>query len=291
MRRWWSRKVARPYGGVFTLIELLVVVAIIAILASMLLPVLGRARQQAKITTCLSQLKQVGIGMHSYADDSDDYLPMRTGSMTSAFGSTDWALNNVETWDLRVPMGLGLLTSGGYLGPAYDPAWYPSRVAQIQVCTDGNDNSGAPHPFYVPNRIPYSYEATLPTGGATWGPANDCTGKLQQFPFKGGTGVPACQTSRWTAWVACAAHANIGGVPIRPHGAHGSSVLYFDGSVLFWRWPGPTFAQGSLQSHYLSVHWGEGFWYLYANGGGDGPYPGWAHLAYDDVRYPNWGIK
>src|SRR6056297_1745410 len=58
----------------FTLIELLVVIAIIAILAAILFPVFARAREKARQSACLSNVKQIGLGFMMYAQDYDERL-------------------------------------------------------------------------------------------------------------------------------------------------------------------------------------------------------------------------
>ncbi len=88
----------RPYLG-FTLIELLVVIAIIAILAAILFPVFARAREKARDSSCLSNLKQIGIALMMYIQDYDEIWPsMRVfPPYTTDYATSPWwCINQVR---------------------------------------------------------------------------------------------------------------------------------------------------------------------------------------------------
>jgi len=81
----------------FTLIELLVVIAIIGILASLLLPVLGRARESARRTQCLNNNKSHGVALVLYADDNNNLYPSTIVPGTNQYKQYIWYGNTATT--------------------------------------------------------------------------------------------------------------------------------------------------------------------------------------------------
>ncbi len=89
---------APPSSSVFTLVELLVVIAIIGILASLLLPSLGRAKQRAIAAGCLSNVRQVGIAISVYAVDQDGWFPYLVDLATPTFNAFTVALTDQDAY-------------------------------------------------------------------------------------------------------------------------------------------------------------------------------------------------
>lgn len=83
----------------FTLVELLIVVAILAALAALLFPSLGRARTRAKIVVCTSNLHQIGIAMSSYAGDYRDWFP--APSAATDYGGPSYYFRAAVGIDMR----------------------------------------------------------------------------------------------------------------------------------------------------------------------------------------------
>jgi prepilin-type N-terminal cleavage/methylation domain-containing protein/prepilin-type processing-associated H-X9-DG protein len=112
-----TRRVERNKAG-FTLIELLVVIAIIAILAALLLPVLSLSKAKARRIVCVSNLRQIALGIHLYAGDNEDSLPgplltgIQAGYDLTTGGNSTWPhLGNFLWPDLGLPDPVKLQTN------------------------------------------------------------------------------------------------------------------------------------------------------------------------------------
>ncbi|RYX81701.1 DUF1559 domain-containing protein [bacterium] len=90
----------RNNNKAFTLIELLVVIAIIAILAAILFPVFARARENARKSSCQSNLKQIGLGLIQYSQDYDEKWPVQEDAYRIPAGSG--SAGAPSSWDLLV---------------------------------------------------------------------------------------------------------------------------------------------------------------------------------------------
>lgn len=89
---------AFPRGRGFTLVELLVVIAILAVLMSLTIPALGRARASSKSTVCKGNLRQLGHAWEMYVDDHKDWIPIRRDKVATE-NPEDWA------WYLKTYLG------------------------------------------------------------------------------------------------------------------------------------------------------------------------------------------
>ncbi len=123
----------------FTLIELLVVIAIIAILAAILFPVFGRARENARKTSCLSNMKQIGLGLVQYLQDYDEIYPITFQNNTTP------------------PTNNGFQSAPSHRGWAYNLQPYTKSVQVFQCPSDDSpivnyasvtDTTGHQNPGY-----------------------------------------------------------------------------------------------------------------------------------------------
>jgi len=137
----------------FTLIELLVVVAIIAVLVSLLLPAIAKARQLVNDAVCLSNLRQWGLAFAMYSDENRGRMPY-----PYSYSITD------PVWYYESTMGKYIQMAGGQY--SYPDIWGRKEIANgVAVCPS---HPGAKTPAIIANGIPYArsyaYNYNLPRG-------------------------------------------------------------------------------------------------------------------------------
>ncbi len=168
-------RINRKLNG-FTLIELLVVIAIIAILAALLLPALAAAKKRAYITNCVSNMRQIGVGVTMFAGDNGDFLPPGPGvdglgrgqeaayqtPATSSYGQQQ-LVYNIATYIGGAAPAPQLQTCGIFLCPAAianNPAIkadLTNAVVYSVICMGDANSAGGVMPWY-----PFGYATGSP---------------------------------------------------------------------------------------------------------------------------------
>src|SRR5690348_1250864 len=156
----------RPAAGGFTLIELLVVIAIIAILAAMLLPALGAAKERAIRTECLGNIHQLDLAIMMYADDHHGLMPVLPSK------SAYWL------WDVPALVTYQF-THGNSMerGDLYDPGFPQqnnNRLWSYTAGADPNSTSGfrvLGYAFTFPGMAGLG-DTTVEAGPASWWQTN-----------------------------------------------------------------------------------------------------------------------
>ena len=118
----------RPKTHAFTLVELLVVIAVIAILASLLLPALAAAKKRARAVQCLHNLKQIGASAHMYANDNDNIIQL------------DSLIPGSGTWASILFTNVNLQQREIFLCPSYKPFTWENWLNVYGIRQNGPTN-------------------------------------------------------------------------------------------------------------------------------------------------------
>lgn len=160
------RSGARPTRG-FTLIELLVVIAIIAILAAILFPVFAQARESARATQCLSNMRQLGLGLRMYATDVDDTYP----NIYQGWGLNPPDPASQEGWLWKNAIAPYLKNKGIFVCPS-NPVAPPDGPGKLPPEDSANWNNNGMGYAMEPDKI-MSQSYAMNAGATTWCAVDD----------------------------------------------------------------------------------------------------------------------
>jgi prepilin-type N-terminal cleavage/methylation domain-containing protein/prepilin-type processing-associated H-X9-DG protein len=255
----------------FTLIELLVVIAIIAILAAILFPVFGKAREKARQAKCTSNQKQIALAVAMYTQENEEKLPPVTGWLTSInvpdkmfdcptsenrgnVSKPDYGYNatldNMALGEIGSPSSLMLLADGGTASTATAPfkpfAIY--RISDLNRCHDS-----AAITAYVDGHVDIDkarWQLPVTTGLQCWirgdlGVVADATtGKVATWCDQSGNArdLAAPAVANQPTWTGCGLVSSMAGVHFTGYGFGAPTVL----TGLRYIFPTPYTATGGV---------------------------------------------
>ncbi len=177
------------YRRGFTLIELLVVIAIIAILAAILFPVFARAREKARQTSCLSNLKQIGLAETMYQQDYDE----RTASYQSHPAAA-------SDYNVRAMLEPYLMNEQIWACPSHDAAYsYGPNITGVS----SNGTTGHTYLYCFRRVASFQYPAETAifadSGGSWW--RRHSSGSLERMEFRHNDGANVAYLDGHAKWV------------------------------------------------------------------------------------------
>lgn len=207
----------------FTLVELLVVIGIIALLVSILLPALNKARDAANITACLSNMRQLGTAMQMYASDWRGFCPGNYGRLTSS--------PNIYTWPGYVATAKADHDSGPWVRAGLGCLWPYLKSAQVYFDRTGNYSPGM-----VSNRQVFNDQVRVHWDTYMEEPSESLrTGyyyragnydRDKNFANRGGLTFKLAENGRWGRIMILDFHLDGWPGPNKPHGDRVNAFFY-----------------------------------------------------------------